>query len=218
MLAARPRELECAPGGSRVCGPVTGCPRNTRRRQRTAGRKKKFCSPSAPSRFTLARPRVRRAASRFIGQLVAVNRQRSSQRPLLGAPTANRCHRTTYAQLDEPKTDDETSSCCVLNQQLLRVKREMARRRHRYCSNTKPIRIRLRGVLIQTRDPYGGHEKNKDVPHVKPTPQPRHRPAARALRRPLNAPLCMFTRMCGAAAGSYRPTQPTREPKSALCD
>ena len=111
-----------------MCGPVTGCPRNTRRRQRTAGRKKKFCSPSAPSRFTLARPRVRRAASRFIGQLVAVNRQRSSQRPLLGAPTANRCHRTTHAQLDEPKTDDETSSCCVLNQQLLRVKREMARR------------------------------------------------------------------------------------------
>ena len=37
----------------------------------------------------------------------------------------------------------------------------------------------------------------------------------RALRRPLNAPLRMSTRMCGAAAGSYRPTRPTREPRRA---
>ena len=37
----------------------------------------------------------------------------------------------------------------------------------------------------------------------------------RALRRPLNAPLRMSTRMCGAAAQSYRPTRPTREPRRA---
>ena len=56
------------------------CDENGRRRQ-------EFCSPSAPSRATLARPGVRRAASRAIGQRVAVNRQRSSRRSLLGAPT-----------------------------------------------------------------------------------------------------------------------------------
>ena len=52
-------------------------------------RRQEFCSPSVPSRVALARPRVRRAASRAIGQLVAVNRQRSSRPSLLGAPTVS---------------------------------------------------------------------------------------------------------------------------------
>ena len=68
----------------------------------------KFCSPSALSGETLARPSVHRAASRAIGPLVADSRSRSSRPQLLRAPTAGRA--TFTAQL---RRDDGTSNCRV---------------------------------------------------------------------------------------------------------
>ena len=83
---------------------------------------------------------------------------------------------------------------------------------------TQRIRIRLRGVIIQTCDTYGGHEKNPRAPLRQADVTAASWTCGamlRALRRPLNAPLRMSTRMCGAAAGSYHPTRPTREPRRA---
>ena len=94
----------------------------------------------------------------------------------------------------------------------------MARRRCVYWSNTQRIRIRLRGVIIQTCDTYGGHEKKPRAPLRQSDVTAASSTCGampRALRRPLNAPLRMSTRMCGAAAGSYHPTRPTREPRRA---
>ena len=101
---------------------------------------------------------------------------------------------------------------------MLRVEREMARRRFVCSYYTQRIRIRLRGVIIQTCDTYGGHEKKPRAPLRQSDVTAASSTCGampRALRRPLNAPLRMSTRMCGAAAGSYRPTQPTREPRRA---
>ena len=87
-----------------------------------------------------------------------------------------------------------------------------------YTWYTQRIRIRLRGVIIQTCDTYGGHEKKPRAPLRQSDVTAASSTCGampRALRRPLNAPLRMSTRMCGAAAGSYRPTQPTREPRRA---
>ena len=94
----------------------------------------------------------------------------------------------------------------------------MARRRCVYWSNTQRIRIRLRGVIIQTCDTYGGHEKKPRAPLRQADVTAASSTCGampRALRRPLNAPLRMSTRMCGAGAVSYHPTRPTREPRRA---
>ena len=94
----------------------------------------------------------------------------------------------------------------------------MARRRFVCRYYTQRIRIRLRGVIIQTCDTYGGHEKKPRAPLRQSDVIAASSTCGampRALRRPLNAPLRMSTRMCGAAAGSYHPTRPTREPRRA---
>ena len=100
----------------------------------------------------------------------------------------------------------------------MRVEREMARVIFVCTWYTQRIRIRLRGVIIQTCDTYGGHEKKPRAPLRQSDVTAASSTCGampRALRRPLNAPLRMSTRMCGAGAVSYHPTRPTREPRRA---
>ena len=99
-----PRSL---PSVARSCARCSGasCDENGRRGQGPY-------SPSALSRVALARLRVRRAASRAIGQLVAASRLRSSRPSLLGAPAAASAR---YPAHQPARRDDETSKCCVLN-------------------------------------------------------------------------------------------------------
>ena len=78
------------------------CDDNGRRRQ-------EFCSPSASSGVTLARPRVRRAVSRACRHLVAVSRWRISRPP---SWELQQLPRTTSRSA---RRDDGTSNCRLLN-------------------------------------------------------------------------------------------------------
>ena len=137
------RPFRPLPSAARSCVRCSdaSCDENSLRRQ-------EFCSPSASSRVTLARPRVRRAASRAIGQLVAVNRQRSSRRSLLGAPTVASARHTLSSR------DDATSNCCVLNAngwQAFRVKLLYTTDSHSPPRSDNPNMRYLRGARKKTK-------------------------------------------------------------------
>jgi hypothetical protein len=150
---------------------------------------------------------VRRAASRAIGQLVAVNRQRSSRRSLLGAPTVASARHTLSSR------DDATSNCCVLNAngwQAFRVKLLHTTDSHSPPRSDNPNMRYLRGARKKTKGAPTSIRRHSRVIDLW-----RHAARTATAVERATAHVHSHVRGCRWVIWPCRPAQPTREPRRA---